>query len=153
MGYRYDSDQVLLWLWHRPVAAALIWPLAWELSYPAGAGLKKKKYVFNPEASDVPDWYVTLPSLHLVTLHSYLVIGHGGRTYIRVTVKGHKSGLPFLVQKAMVKHLPVCHWVLNMGWVCSEGHDWKKNQSSAIHTCYMQRKYMEQYFLQVNILS
>ena len=34
---------VLPWLWHRPVAATLIRPLAQELPYAAGAALKKKK--------------------------------------------------------------------------------------------------------------
>ena len=36
----------LLWLWHRPGAAALIQPLAWELPYATGVALKsggKKK--------------------------------------------------------------------------------------------------------------
>ena len=36
-------DLALLWLWHRPAAVAPIRPLAWELPYPAGAALKKKK--------------------------------------------------------------------------------------------------------------
>ena len=31
-----------LWLWCRPAAAALIWPLAWELPYATGAALKNK---------------------------------------------------------------------------------------------------------------
>ena len=31
------------WLWRRPAAAALIRPLAWELSYAAGALKKEKK--------------------------------------------------------------------------------------------------------------
>ena len=30
VGRRRGSDLVLLWLWHRPVATALIRPLAWE---------------------------------------------------------------------------------------------------------------------------
>ena len=34
--HRYGSDAVLPWLWHKPAAAALIWPLAWELPYAAG---------------------------------------------------------------------------------------------------------------------
>ena len=34
---------VLLWLWCRSAAMALIRPLAWELPYAAGAALKKKK--------------------------------------------------------------------------------------------------------------
>ena len=43
VGHRCSSDLVLLWLWHRPAAAALICPLAWELSYAADAALKIKK--------------------------------------------------------------------------------------------------------------
>ena len=30
VGCRCGSDPVLLWLWRRPAAAALIGPLAWE---------------------------------------------------------------------------------------------------------------------------
>ena len=49
---RRDSDSALLWLWCRPVAAALIGPLAWEPPYAAGAAQevakkrpkKKKKF-------------------------------------------------------------------------------------------------------------
>ena len=33
----------MLWLWHWPVAAALIQLLAWEPPYAEGTGLKKKK--------------------------------------------------------------------------------------------------------------
>ena len=35
------KDTVLLWLWYRLAAAALIWPLAWELPYATGAALKR----------------------------------------------------------------------------------------------------------------
>jgi len=42
VGHRHSSDPALLWLWCRPGAAALIWPLAWELPYATGAGLKIK---------------------------------------------------------------------------------------------------------------
>ena len=34
---------MLLWLWRRPVAAALIRPLAWEPPYAASAALKRQK--------------------------------------------------------------------------------------------------------------
>ena len=44
VGYRRDSDPTLLWLRCRPAATALIRPLAWELSYAAGAALKKTKH-------------------------------------------------------------------------------------------------------------
>ena len=36
-------DLVLLWLWHRPAAIALIRPLAWESPYASGAALKKRQ--------------------------------------------------------------------------------------------------------------
>ena len=41
VGRRHGSDPVLLWLWHRPVATALIRPLAWEPPYAVGAALEK----------------------------------------------------------------------------------------------------------------
>ena len=40
---RCGSDPVLLWLWRKPAAAALIQSLAWELSYATCAAQKKKK--------------------------------------------------------------------------------------------------------------
>ena len=43
VGHRHGSDLVLLWLWRRPAAEALIRPLAWDPSYAAGAALKKLK--------------------------------------------------------------------------------------------------------------
>ena len=43
VGYRPGSDPVLLGLWRRPVAEALMRPLAWELPYAAGSALKKQK--------------------------------------------------------------------------------------------------------------
>ena len=36
-------DPVLLWLWRRPDAIALIRPLAWEAPYAAGMALEKPK--------------------------------------------------------------------------------------------------------------
>ena len=43
VGCRCRLDLALLWLWHRPAAVALIWPLAWENPYASGAALKKSK--------------------------------------------------------------------------------------------------------------
>ena len=40
---QWVEDLALLWLWHRPVAAALIRPLAWELPYIIGTALKRPK--------------------------------------------------------------------------------------------------------------
>ena len=41
--HRCGLDLALLWLWHRLAAAALIQPLAWELSYAASVAQKRKK--------------------------------------------------------------------------------------------------------------
>ena len=43
VGRRHGSDPVLLWLWRRLVATALIQPLAWEPPKAAGAALQKTK--------------------------------------------------------------------------------------------------------------
>ena len=43
VGCRHGSDPVLLWLWHRPAAIALIGLLAWEPPYAAGVALEKTK--------------------------------------------------------------------------------------------------------------
>ena len=43
VSLRRGSDTMLLWLWHRPAASALIQPLAWELPYAMGAAIKRKK--------------------------------------------------------------------------------------------------------------
>ena len=43
IGHRCGLDLVLLWLYHRLAAIALIRPLAWEFLYVADAGLKRPK--------------------------------------------------------------------------------------------------------------
>ena len=43
VGHRRGSDPMLLCLWHRPVATALITPLAWEPPYAAGSSPRKAK--------------------------------------------------------------------------------------------------------------
>ena len=40
---RHGLDPILLWLWHRPAAVALIGPLAWKPPYAVGTALKSKK--------------------------------------------------------------------------------------------------------------
>ena len=46
-GHRHGLDPVLLWLWCRPEATALIGPVAWEPPYVTGATLKKKKVTLH----------------------------------------------------------------------------------------------------------
>ena len=43
VGHRCGLDPMLPWLWCRPAATALIWPLAWELPCATGVALKKVK--------------------------------------------------------------------------------------------------------------
>ena len=43
VGCRHGSDPALLWLWCRPVATALIRPLAWEPPYAAEAAQENGK--------------------------------------------------------------------------------------------------------------
>ena len=42
VGHRCGSNLVLLGLWHRPEATALIRPLAWELPYAASVVPKRQ---------------------------------------------------------------------------------------------------------------
>ena len=43
VGHRHDSDLMLLWLWRRPAATALIRPLASEPPYATGVALERPK--------------------------------------------------------------------------------------------------------------
>ena len=43
VGRRRSSDPALLWLWRRPAATTLTWPLAWETTYAAGAAKEMEK--------------------------------------------------------------------------------------------------------------
>ena len=43
VGRRRSSDPMLLWLWCRLAAIALIQPLAWELPHVEGVALKRQK--------------------------------------------------------------------------------------------------------------
>ena len=42
---QWVKDPVLQWLWHRPVATALIRPLAWEPPFAMSAALKRQKKI------------------------------------------------------------------------------------------------------------
>ena len=42
VGRRLGSDPTWLWLWRRPAATSLFWPLAWEPPSAAGMALKRK---------------------------------------------------------------------------------------------------------------
>ena len=50
LGSSIASDPVLPWLWHRLAAAALIQLLAQEFPFAAGAAIKQKKHLQQPES-------------------------------------------------------------------------------------------------------
>ena len=55
VGRRHSSDPVLLWLWRRLAATALIRPLAWELPYAVGVALEKTEiymYIYDEKSSE-----------------------------------------------------------------------------------------------------
>ena len=54
-GQRLGSDLVLLWLWYRLAAAALIQPLAWKLPYAWGSALNSKNKQTKKGESHI--WY------------------------------------------------------------------------------------------------
>ena len=43
VGCRRGSDPVLLWLWHKLAATALIQPLVWKPPYATGVAQKRRK--------------------------------------------------------------------------------------------------------------
>ena len=64
VGCRHSSDPVLLWLWRRPVATALIGPLTWEPPYAAAAAQEIAKKRPKKKKNGYDDtFYVILPQL------------------------------------------------------------------------------------------
>ena len=72
VALKCSSDLLLLWLWHRLAAAALIRTLAWELPYAAGVALKSKNKQTNEKLkhSLQPLGLILLKSPHLVNRRS-----------------------------------------------------------------------------------
>ena len=70
------SDPVLLWLWYRPMAVALIQPLVWELPYAADEALKsknKQKNTFSLSKLPLPS---SITIIHIITM---IIITDSGR--------------------------------------------------------------------------
>ena len=65
VGRRHSSDSVLLWLWCKLAAAALIQPLAWEHPYAVGAALQrpKKKKFFLIKKKEKRKCYCLMPAI------------------------------------------------------------------------------------------
>ena len=87
VGRRCGLDLVWLWLWCRPVAIALIGPLAWEPPCATDAALKKpkKKQIYHTKP---PGPLIILPSLKFlspplgISIFSLLVLGFAGQEII-----------------------------------------------------------------------
>ena len=58
---RHGSDLVLLWLWCRLAAVALIGPLAWETPYTARAALEKGKKTRKERKKEMSMCLMLLP--------------------------------------------------------------------------------------------
>ena len=70
---RLGSDLAWLWLWYRPAAVTLIWPVAWESPYAMGVALKrilKKRKKENKNKSMLHFWML----LYLCSHHSYCLV-------------------------------------------------------------------------------
>ena len=84
VGCGGGSDPSLLWLWRRPVATALIGPLAWESPYATGAAQemakgqkeKKKEELVQKNCKDIgitgSATHIPKYILHLLAKHSLL---------------------------------------------------------------------------------
>jgi len=68
---RRHSDPVLLWLWRRLAATALIRPLAWEPPYAAGMALRNGKKT-NNNNNNVEHHFMCLLVIHIYSLEKYL---------------------------------------------------------------------------------
>ena len=64
VGHRCSSGLVLLGLWHRLVAIAPIWPLAWEFPYAVSAALKRQKTKQNKTKQNTTSWLIPQPQQH-----------------------------------------------------------------------------------------
>ena len=62
LGHKLGSDLVLLWLWCRSAAVALIGPLAWEPLYAAGSALEKDPQKIAFPSPLVVGWGHVIPS-------------------------------------------------------------------------------------------
>ena len=71
VGCRCGSDLLLLWLWRKLAATALIRPLAWEPPYASGAALKKdkrqNKQTKKPKKNTKPYKLLISGIFHLIT--------------------------------------------------------------------------------------
>ena len=99
VSHRCGLDLALLWLWCRPVATALIRPLAWEPPYAMGVALKKAKTKQKQKQTNQKRNNLTIPHYlpsRLFPVFCYKIMPHVCvRTHIPCVVSGFSfDGIP-----------------------------------------------------------
>ena len=143
VGRRCGSDPVLLW--HRPVAATQIWPLAWEL--PHAIKKKKKIYIYihihiYPVVVSIFTSFVLKDDLHWILKSMFTTIASSTRenpytsqrrpfgSVLYVPVWGTEMVLMFLELNEIKFHTWMCiyrkHWMMKQTYFISGLQLWLK---------------------------
>ena len=82
---------MLLWLWHRPAAAAQIRPLAWEPIYATGVALNKTKgNKITKNKKKIPLYlYVHVCVLYNLAFTLIYLIHWGSKENVKISVMGY----------------------------------------------------------------
>ena len=122
VGCRPASDPTLLWLWCRPVAIALIGPLAWEPPYAEGVALKRKNKIkceyfqWDPRPSSSPQLpalpLLLCPAAHLSRVCFYC-------THFKLCPLGYRSGSPSCSPLESAAQIPCLH--VQLWWTVWHG--------------------------------
>ena len=132
VGPRLSLDLVLLWLWCRPAATALIIPLAWEHPYAAGVALKKTKRQKKRKEIDSEFFCGTQWVNDLVVLLQWL----GSLLWRRFSLWSweisHAMRLPLRPRQKKEILTPVTTWVNLQGILLSEINQAQKDKHSMV---------------------
>ena len=117
---RHSLDPVLLWLWSRPAATALIPLLAWEIPYAAGAALKKrqKKNSFAYSHA-ITQKFIPNRSLHRVPmisaffgLHPHVEVPRPGIKLCHSSDLNHSNTTPYLLIARLPGNSYICFLIV-----------------------------------------
>ena len=110
VGRRCSSDPMLLWLWHRPSATALIRPLAWELPYTVGVALEKTK---RPKKKKKTKYQAICQWLSMININSD-----------SSSLKGKQPSMFFI------------RWIINLHYYVWKQRNWKNATSLPLEIIY-----------------